>query len=480
MSTAVVQDGLQRARAITAAMPERGLFAGTSWRIAPRAFPVPLALATELETLGPRLLDFYRACNLLYRFSVRGTLPRWIADYLDAGKPPSLVETSRQNRFKASLPRVIRPDILMQDDASDGTVQFKITELDSVPGGIGLTAWLNQTYSALGDAVIGGPRGMQDGFRQILSGNGDASAPVARIVVSDEAATYRPEMDWIAQQLATDNFDVAAITPDAINAREWWGETPSSLNRVSMAEAEARRSLAPPHVLYRFFELFDMASVPNAPALLEAACAGKVAVTPPFKPQLEEKMLFAFFWHGALKSFWRQELGEKVFSALQKVIPYTWILDSTPLPPHAVIPELGIHDWREMAGFSQKQRELVIKISGFDADAWGARSVTVGHDVPAGEWAAAIEHALGSFPAKPYILQRFHRSRVVETEWADLKQNQLQPMIGRVRLCPYYFVAGDNARLGGVLATVCPQDKKILHGMADAIMAPCAANDSNQ
>jgi hypothetical protein len=51
-------------------------------------------------------------------------------------------------------------------------------------------------------------------------------------------------------------------------------------------------------------------------------------------------------------------------------------------------------------------------------------------------------------------------------------------MPGRVRLCPYYFVhgEGDAARphLGGVLATVCPPDKKIIHGMPEAIMAPCA------
>ena len=26
----------------------------------------------------------------------------------------------------------------------------------------------------------------------------------------------------------------------------------------------------------------------------------------------------------------------------------------------------------------------------------------------------------------------------------------------------------------GILATICPADKKILHGMKDAIMAPCA------
>ena len=433
-------------------MPERGLFAGTEWRIAPRAFPVSPALATQLETLGPQLLAFHRACNLLYRFSVRGTLPRWIADYLDAGKPPALIEASRHNRFKADVPRVIRPDILVQDDGTNGAAHLKITELDSVPGGIGLTAWLNQTYSALGDAVIGGARGMQDGFRKILSADSAAAAPVAHIVVSEEAATYRPEMEWIAQQLAAEQFNVRAIKPEELSL-----------------DGDGR-----PDVAYRFFELFDMANVPNSAALLEAACAGKIAVTPPFKPQLEEKMLFAFFWHAALKSFWRQELGEKVFAALQEVIPYTWILDPTPLPPHAVIPELGIHDWREMAKFSQKQRELVIKISGFDANAWGARSVTVGHDVSAAEWAAAIEHALGSFPSKPYILQRFHRSRVVETEWADLKQNQLQPMSGRARLCPYYFVVGDDARLGGVLATVCPQDKKILHGMTDAIMAPCS------
>jgi hypothetical protein len=50
-----------------------------------------------------------------------------------------------------------------------------------------------------------------------------------------------------------------------------------------------------------------------------------------------------------------------------------------------------------------------------------------------------------------------------------------------VRLCPYYFVSGDwgrpQAKLGGVLATICPADKKIIHGMRDAIMAPCAVVD---
>jgi hypothetical protein len=51
---------------------------------------------------------------------------------------------------------------------------------------------------------------------------------------------------------------------------------------------------------------------------------------------------------------------------------------------------------------------------------------------------------------------------------------------GRVRLCPYYFVQGEGdaarAKLSGVLATIAPADKKIIHGMRDAVLAPvCVA-----
>ena len=44
---------------------------------------------------------------------------------------------------------------------------------------------------------------------------------------------------------------------------------------------------------------------------------------------------------------------------------------------------------------------------------------------------------------------------------------------GRLRLCPYYFVIDGKARLSGALATFCPPDKKIIHGMQDAALLPC-------
>jgi hypothetical protein len=44
---------------------------------------------------------------------------------------------------------------------------------------------------------------------------------------------------------------------------------------------------------------------------------------------------------------------------------------------------------------------------------------------------------------------------------------------GRLRLCPYYFVVAGQTRLSGALATFCPPDKKIIHGMQDAALLPC-------
>ena len=54
---------------------------------------------------------------------------------------------------------------------------------------------------------------------------------------------------------------------------------------------------------------------------------------------------------------------------------------------------------------------------------------------------------------------------------------QVRDMEDRVRLCPYYFVIGDEVRLGGILATAVSLEKKIIHGMADAVMAPVAVRE---
>ncbi len=133
----------QAATFIRDSLPPDGLFTGLDWRISPAPFQIGENLAKEIESLGRVLLQFYRAVNLLYRKSVEGKQPEWVARWLDLGKPQELIELQRSPAFKNEVPRVIRPDILLTENG------ISITELDSVPGGIGLTAWLNKTYSAI-------------------------------------------------------------------------------------------------------------------------------------------------------------------------------------------------------------------------------------------------------------------------------------------------------------------------------------------
>jgi len=432
-----------RAIAIRNQLPQGGLFAGHEWRISPDPFPLDAGLSRELETLGRVLLQFNRAVNLLYRRSVSGKEPGWVTRWLDQGKPDDLIAMQRSEAMKNELPRVIRPDLLLTENG------LAIAELDAVPGGIGLTAWLNQTYATAGHPVVGGADGMVRGFSSIFG-----KAENVHLVVSEEASTYRPEMEWLCRRLNEQGHRFTLRNGD----------------RFPFADGDA---------VYRFFELFDVANVGAARPLFEAAIGKRIRLTPPPKPVFEEKLLFALLWNRNLREFWRQELGQGFFDRLLRMVPYTWVLDPVPLPPHAAIPELNLTDWQQLKTLSQRERDLILKVSGYSEAAWGARGVYLGSDLPAGDWSAAVDKAIEEFQRSPYILQRYHKPKVVESAWFDFASNQLVPMPGRTRLCPYYFVAGDGdaarAQLGGVLATVCPADKKIIHGMRDAILVPCAA-----
>lgn len=440
-----------RARFVRERLPEGGLFADQHWRIALDAFPLPAAIAQDIESLGRILLQFYRATNLLHRRSREGKAPAWIAALLDQGKPAGLLELQSDPAFRNELPRVIRPDLLLTEHG------LAITELDSVPGGIGLTAWLYETYAQLAPsdptnpnpnpapALFGSAHAMIGGFTGIFG-----PAPSVHLVISEESATYRPEMRWLASQMTGPQVTVA--TPEEAHPK-------------------------PGDALYRFFELFDLANVPQAQGWFEAARRKELKLTPPPRPMFEEKLLLALLWNRNLRPFWRQELGDAFLRKLLAFVPQSWVLDPTPLPPHAAYPGLDLTDWQQLKSLSQRERDLVLKVSGYSENAWGARGVYLGSDLSTADWSHAVDAALEAWPRSPYVLQRYHKPRLVDFEGYDPATQQASRMNGRVRLCPYYFVhgEGDAARphLGGVLATVCPADKKIIHGMTDAVLAPC-------
>jgi hypothetical protein len=429
------------ARAVRDSLPKDGLFANMEWRTSTRPFSLGAKQAKEIEKLGRVFLQFYRAVNLLYRKSVEGKQPAWVAEWLERGKPAEMIELQRTRSLKNEMPRVIRPDLLLTDEG------FSVTELDSVPGGIGLTAWLNQAYTRTGADVLGGAAGMLDGFAKIFG-----EAKEIHVMVSEESAAYRPEMDWIASQIQTRNIQV------------------HDTEFQDFQEGDA---------VYRFFELFDLANVACSKKLFKLAIDGKIQLTPPPKTYFEEKMLFALLWNRNLAEFWRQELGGRFFETLKSITPYTWVVDPEPLPPHGAIPEINLTDWHQLKTLSQKQRDLILKVSGFSESAWGARGVYLGSDLSTEDWSQAVDDAIRSARQSPSVLQRFHKPKRVEAEWFDFEANETRIMPARARICPYYFVSGEGdqarAKLGGALATLCPADKKIIHGMTDAALAPCSA-----
>ena len=439
-----------------------GLHGGDTWRISPTPFLLRHADLSTFESLGRDLLAFTQSVNRLYHASAHGKQPAWVAEYLDQGKPNELIAYARMKRFRDDVPGVIRPDLILTEDG------FIISELDSVPGGIGMTACMARAYSEQGYSLPGGRDGMIAAFARMIRGLLPEGEVSLAIVVSEEAKDYRPEMAWLAERLRESGLPAETVSPEDVTFTEeglWFS------------------SSVPIGALYRFFELFDLKNIPKAELLLYAAKKGRVRLTPPVKPWLEEKMAFALLHHPALEAFWIGELGSERYRQLRLWIPRTWVLDPRPVPPYAVIPGLNpggavVFNWRELEGLGQKERRYVIKPSGFSELAWGARGVAVGHDLPQHEWAETLNRALASYEKVPYILQEFHKGRRVLVRYLDPVTNGVMDMPGRVRLSPYYFIAGDTVELGGILATVCPLDKKVIHGMRDAVMAPCAFNDS--
>ena len=145
---------------IRAALSGQSLFEDKTWQLSPTAWPVSKEQLAQLEAIGGACVEFHQALETLYLRSAAGKnllrnkplLAPWVADYLDRGKPAELIAHARDPKNRGAFPAVLRPDLLLTDDG------WALTELDSVPGGIGLTAFLNRLYAGP-SAALRAPEG---------------------------------------------------------------------------------------------------------------------------------------------------------------------------------------------------------------------------------------------------------------------------------------------------------------------------------
>lgn len=410
---------------LQAALPEKGLFQGRSWRWSEQPLRLDAQDLKFLETLGKKLAAFLRVSNRLYHASVSGEAPRWVAEWLDLGKPEEVIHLGRDENIRNAVPRVLRPDLLRTEEG------WALTEIDAVPGGVGLTAWMQENYAKLGHQLLGGSNGLRDLAEKALG-------PEGEVVISREAEDYRPEWEWLI------------------------GEA-----RVRSAETYPGKG----RPVYRFFEMLDWMGL----AGVRSSWKEGVSMEAPPKAFLEEKLWWALFWMKPLEDWWRKELGEGYFRDLRALVPRAWPLRPLDLPPEGVLPELEIHRWEELENFSQRARDLVIKVSGFSPRAWGSRGVMVGSDQPKEKWVPALRQALAEWPTQPHLLQRFARLGTVSHPAWNEQGGGSEDGRWRLRLCPYYLITGDKVELKGALATLCPVDKKLIHGMEDAVLVPLSS-----
>ena len=252
-----------------------------------------------IERLGDDFLKFYRVLASLYQRSARGTAPEFIADYLDRGKPEPVVKLGRQNRLKAEIPGVIRPDLILTDDG------LVAVELDSVPGGMGFVGAMAQAYCELGFETVGDTFGMPDGLGAMLASVSGVDRPKTAFVVSEESKAYRPEIGWMANAITErgkgDAFvcrpEDIVFTEEALFVR--LPDGPRRENRCSLSQLRDVRS----------------AQHSKNDLLLYAVRHNRVRMTPPPKAHLEEKSSFALLHNPALADIWQRELGETFRSA---------------------------------------------------------------------------------------------------------------------------------------------------------------------
>jgi len=109
---------------IRQALANQPLFEAKTWQLSPSAWKITAEQFEQLKEIGTVCLEFHQALETLYLRSAAGKnllrnkslLAPWVAEYLDRGKPASIVAYGRDPANRGVFPAVLRPDLLLTDE----------------------------------------------------------------------------------------------------------------------------------------------------------------------------------------------------------------------------------------------------------------------------------------------------------------------------------------------------------------------------
>ena len=400
----------------------------------PDSFELPESIKSEMNEYGIAIQSYYWACKSLIKQLPVGH--RWL-DYLGHSKPEWMLNIENQEERGHAF---LRPDLIPTD--SDPVV----TEIESSPFGLALSHFLAKTYRKVGESALGSEDELIQIIRNGLAPDADDKEGLYALMYTAHTSKYKGQLEYLAQQLRMIGMDAVVIQSDS---------TKKDDNGVLTYNGRSLKGV------YRGFYLHE--SVKN-PILRDVLESQTLTVFPPVLPRLEEKALMGMLFDPEFEDYFQGELGAKSFSILKRIFPKTWIMDKKFKPTNF---PYGIKEWEDFSNLSRRQRQYVLKVSGFSNESSWAKGVTFMGRLSKDRCDAIIKRALDSDDT--YVIQEFRKGIKFKHPYFDFHARMLKTMHGRVRLTPYYSV--QDGKLLTAKATMC-ENTDYVHAMVDSINVP--------
>ncbi len=374
------------------------------FRISPEPFALPQELREQLPRYTDAVVSFYNFCDDF--FSTCSENDPWF-DYVFRNKPERL----RQERSRPGRHLFLRPDFILTEGAP------MLVELETSPFGFGLSSFLTTAYQKEGCTVMGNPDSIARAFREHCNRIDGRHRPSFAFVLTEHTKRYDGQLRYVSALLAQQGMESHVWNSRDVTAD---GNTLS---------ADGDRA----DFLYRGFYLHEMESDPQLRKLVEQMADRTI---PPLKAHLEEKALLALVWDPAHEQRLRDAVGHDHFAALRECVPPTWVVDPKRIPDAL---RGQVQKWPDLAKQSRKQRQYVLKPSGFTTHSSWSRGVQFLHKMSSQKIHESFEHVLAS--PTTYILQEFREGKRFSQPYYDFADGTLHEMHGKVRFTPYIDTA---------------------------------------
>lgn len=379
------------------------------WWIAADPFELPPQTIAALRRAASVLPRFFAAANKL--FYADGTVRK----RLEKRHAPAYAWLNRAQ--PAALPRLIRPDVVL-----DAAWQPKFVELE-------ITVCARYELMVMAEHYgVDQSRGLLKCYVDMINRHwpGKTLALLAAPCrawpdVADEGREF-------AANLVRAGLNVVTITDENIAHLRFDGK------RLWLSQRD--RAPIAIDVIDRFMDIYEIAELrhPGMAAVLDAYLAGAVQDINTCKQFLDEKEWLALYWEPGLRQWWQDELGAEDDALLRRMLPRTWrLVENLQLE----LPDGSWMPWQRLGELPPVQRMFVLKESGTSETSSGAKSLRVLHELSAQEVLATLAAALDS--DVPHIIQVTVDSPRISFTALDPNRHEVVRQDGaRIKLSVFY------------------------------------------